>query len=235
LISSVKKLFAVPPAASGTLEWMKWVGVFLMTADHVNLHLLGAGYPVMYAMGRLALPIFVFVLTYNLAQVPARNSGAALRVLERLLPVAVISSLPYMELNLEAYGWRPLNVLFTLAAGTGVIALLEQPTRRRQLLAVVLFGVSGGFVDYGWTGIGLFVSLWHFACSPKYFWAVSIAIFLVLLGSTNGNQWALAAVPIIGLGFVVRPKFPRFKNALYYYYPLHLLVIVALKIAVFDH
>jgi hypothetical protein len=230
----LNRLPAMQPLASGTLELMKWIAVLLMTADHINLHLLGAKYPVMFAMGRVALPMFVFVLAYNLAQLPARNSGAALRVLERLLPVAVIASLPYMELNLEAYGWRPLNVLFTLAAGTGVVALLEQPTWRRQIFAMLLFAGSGAVVDYGWTGLGLFVSLWHLFRSPKCSWALSSAIFLVLLGSLNGNQWALAAVPVIGLGFGLRPNLPRFKNALYYYYPLHLFILAVLKIAVFD-
>lgn len=225
---------AMQPLASGTLELIKWLAVCLMTVDHINLHLLGAKYPVMYAMGRTAFPLFVFVLAYNLAQAPARNSGAALRVLERLLPVAVLSSLPYMELNLATYGWRPLNVLFTLAAGTAVVALLEESTRRRQILAVLLFTASGALVDYGWIGIGLFICCWQLVRSPNYFWTVSSAIFVLLLGDLNGNQWALAALPIMILAFIFRLNIPRIKNALYYYYPIHLCAIAALKISIFD-
>lgn len=233
--SPLDRLRTVQPLASGTLELLKWLAVTLMTADHVNLHLLGAKYPVMYIMGRVSLPLFVFVLAYNLAQTQAKENGTALRVLERLFPVAILSSLPYMELNLEMCGWHPLNVLFTLAAGTAIVALIERPTTQRQILAVLLYAGSGSMVDYGWTGIGLFVSCWHLLRSPNCFWAVSTAILLVLLGNINMNQWALAALPIIGLAFIYRLNFPRLRNALYYYYPLHLFVIAALRITVFDH
>ena len=59
-------------------------------------------------------------------------------------------------------------------------------------------------------------------------------MLLVLLGNINMNQWALAALPVIGLAFVCRLSFPRLRNALYYYYPLHLVAIAALRITVFD-
>jgi len=228
------RLRTAQPLASGTIELLKWLAVLLMTADHVNLHLLQSQYPVMYAMGRVSLPLFVFVLAYNLAQPQAMENGAALRVLERLFPVAVLASLPYMELNLEMFGWRPLNVLFTLAAGTAIVALIERPTRQRQILAVLLYAGSGYMVEYDWTGIGLFVCCWHLFRSPDCFWAVSTAMLLVLLGNINMNQWALAALPVIGLAFVCRLSFPRLRNALYYYYPLHLVAIAALRITVFD-
>ena len=231
---SPDRLRTAQPLASGTIELLKWLAVMLMTADHINLHLLQSKFPVMYAMGRVSLPLFVFVLAYNLAQTQAKENGAALRVLERLIPVAVLSSLPYMELNLDMFGWRPLNVLFTLAAGTAIVALIERPTRQRQIFAVLLYAGSGAIVDYGWTGIGLFVCCWHLFRSPNCFWAVSTAIFLVLLGEVNMNQWALAVLPIIWLGFICRQNFPRLRNALYYYYPLHLFVIAALRITVFD-
>ena len=228
------RLRSAQPLASGTLETLKWLAVVLMTVDHVNLHLLHSNYPVMYCMGRVSLPLFVFVLAYNLAQPQAQESGAALRVLERLLPVAVLSSLPYMELNLEAFGWRPLNVLFTLAAGTAVVALIQRQTRLRQILALLLYAVCGYLVDYGWTGIGLFVCCWHLFRSPSRFWAISAAMFLLLLAVLNMNHWALAALPIIGLAFICRLNFPRLRNALYHYYPGHLFVIAVLKIAAFD-
>lgn len=233
--SLLDRFRVVQPLASGTLELLKWLAVILMTADHINLHLLAGKYPFMYGIGRVALPLFVFVLAYNLAQPQAKENGAALRVLERLFPVAVLSSLPYMELSPELYALPHLNVLFTLAAGTAVVALIERPTRLRQILAVLLFAGSGYMVDYGWTGIGLFICCWHLFRNPNYFWAVSTAIHLVLLGNINMNQWALAVLPIIGLAFIFpRLNFPRLRNALYYYYPLHLIVIAALRITVFD-
>ena len=230
---SFARLRSIPPLVPGTLESLKWLAVALMTVDHINLQLLYSKYPIMYAMGRVSLPLFVFVLAYNLARPEAKANGAAVRVLGRLLPVALISSLPYMELNLETFGWRPLNVLFTLAAGTAIVALIEHPTRRRLIAAVLLYAASGALVDYGWIGVGLFVCCWHLFRSPSLFWAGCTLIFLLLLGCINHNQWALMVLPVIGLAFMCRLNVPRVRNALYYYYPLHLAAIVALKIAIF--
>ncbi len=230
---SFARLRSIPPLVPGTLEALKWLAVALMTVDHINLQLLYSKYPILYAMGRVSLPLFVFVLAYNLARPEAKANGAALRVLRRLMPVALISCLPYMELNLETFGWRPLNVLFTLAAGTAIVALLEHPTRRRLIAAVLLYAGSGALVDYGWIGVGLFVCCWHLFRSPSLFWAGCSLIFLLLLGCLNHNQWALMVLPVLGLAFMCRLNLPRVRNALYYYYPLHLAAIVALKIAIF--
>lgn len=135
--------------------------------DHVNRHLLGGAYPFMNQMGRLAMPMFAFILAYNLARPGALANGTALRVLQRLIPFAVVSSLPYMELNL--------------------------------------------------------------------FWAAALIAFMLMLRFDNGNFWAMAALPVFVLGSCLRIPFPRWRNALYYYYPLHLVVIVALKIMVFGN
>ena len=48
--------------SSGSLEALKWLSLLLMTLDHVNKHLLHASVPELFAAGRLALPLFGFVL-----------------------------------------------------------------------------------------------------------------------------------------------------------------------------
>lgn len=221
---------------SGTMEAIKWLAVLLMTLDHVNYHLLQGAYPWMYSAGRIALPLFVFTLAYHLAMPSAVGDrvALALRVLERLLPIAVISSLPYLELNLFRIGFFPLNILFTLAAGTAMVALIDSSTKWGSPLAVVLFASLGAIVDYQWTGVGLFIACWQFFRRPRLFWGVATLILLVLLVKANQNYWALASVPLIALVFALKLPVRRIKGALYYYYPLHLYVLAVLKIAVFD-
>lgn len=221
--------------ASGTLEALKWLAVVSMTIDHINRHLLGSAHPWMQQFGRLAMPIFFFVLAYNLARPEARASGAALRTLQKLLIFAVLSSLPYLELNYAGIGWYPVNVLFSLATGTAIVALLERPSALRQVMAVMLFGVAGALVDFSWEGIGLFVCFWQLARAPRLFWLLAMIALMVLLGvRLNENQWALAALPVIGLAYRLPMQLPRWRNALYYFYPVHLTVIVILKIMVFE-
>ena len=54
--------------SNGTIEGLKWVGLLLMTGDHVNKYLFAERLPGLSELGRLAMPIFGFVLAYNLAR-----------------------------------------------------------------------------------------------------------------------------------------------------------------------
>ncbi len=51
----------------GTLEALKYLGLVLMTLDHVDKYLFNGTCPTAFAAGRSALPIFAMVLAYNLA------------------------------------------------------------------------------------------------------------------------------------------------------------------------
>ena len=70
--------------SDGTIEALKWIGLVVMTSDHVNKYLFNATLPGLFEAGRLCLPLFVFVLAYNLARPGTLASGAYLRTLKRL-------------------------------------------------------------------------------------------------------------------------------------------------------
>lgn len=66
----------------GTVEALKWLALALMTGDHVNKYLFNGTLPFLFEAGRLALPIFVFVLAYNLAvDSPYKLSQCSRRIL----------------------------------------------------------------------------------------------------------------------------------------------------------
>lgn len=214
---------------SGSLEALKWAAVFFMVLDHVNLHLLNQAYPGMYELGRLALPLFVFVLSYNLAQADGEN--VLNRTLSRLIPISVIAILPHAELNFDRSGLVPLNILFTLGSGIAVVALLEHSHKWGGVAAGLLFLGMGSVVEYGWVGIGLFVSAWLLFKKTTMLAMITTATLLVLLGYLyNGSQWALMSIPMFLLGFWVRAPVPRLRGALYFFYPAHLVVIAAFQI-----
>jgi len=104
-----------------------------MVLDHVNAYLLGASHPALFALGRLAFPLFTVVLAYHLA---AADTAALRRVLARLgvfglaaQPFTMLLRAPLMESRLgEDPVWWQGNVLFTFAVG--VEAALLRGTRR---------------------------------------------------------------------------------------------------------
>jgi len=62
--------------SDGTLEALKWLALLLMVADHTNKYLLHDASHTLFNAGRIAMPLFVFVLAYNLARPDAYKRGA---------------------------------------------------------------------------------------------------------------------------------------------------------------
>ena len=94
--------------AAGSREALKWAAAILMVLDHVNAHLLGASHPVLYALGRLAFPLFAVVLAPNLA---TADRAALRRVLGRLgvfglaaQPFTMLLRSPLMEIPRRGSG-----------------------------------------------------------------------------------------------------------------------------------
>lgn len=211
--------------SSGTIEALKWLAVVLMTVDHVNRYLLHGTVGSMYALGRLAMPIFAFVLAYSLAQPESYANGVHLRVLRRLTAFAVISCVPYIALNNVLQGWWPLNILFTLLIGTGLVTLLESNIKYRNLFALLLIIVGGSAVEFWWAGLAVFFFSWRYVRSPNMIDLSGLIFSMLLLGNINGNQWALLSLPLIFLATQIKVDIPRIKHVLYVYYPFHLTSI----------
>lgn len=219
--------------SSGNMEILKWFAVAMMMADHVNLFLLDSRYPLLFIAGRFALPIFVWLLASNLARQMPGDTRLVQRILGRLLPCLVIAELPYRALNYAQVGWLPLNVLTTLAVGVAVIGLLETGLRLHRWLALLLFAVSGLVIDYGWAGSALMVSSWALLRWPDRWRFLAFLASMLWISWVNTTAWAFAAILPILVISRCKLQFPRWRNALYWVYPLHLAIIALLKTPLF--
>lgn len=85
--------------ADGTIEALKWLGVALMTVDHANKYLFNETSSAAFAAGRFALPIFAFVLAYNLARPDALARGAYKRTAGRLLLFGLLATPAFIALG----------------------------------------------------------------------------------------------------------------------------------------
>ena len=129
--------------SSGTLEALKWLALMLMTLDHVNKHLLHASVPELFAAGRLALPLFGFVLGYNLARPGALASGGYSRTARRLAMFGTIATIPFIALGGLGWGWWPFNIMATLLVATLCAWLIEAGGPLRLVAAGAVFIVGG--------------------------------------------------------------------------------------------
>lgn len=197
--------------SDSALEAMKWLALVAMTVDHVNTVLFDREHAWMFAVGRLAFPLFAFVLGVNLAR-PTTSKPWAMR---RLLLWGCIAQ----PLHAWAFGSAlPLNVLFTFVVAVAVIRLWET---RREGWAVLVFAVLPLMVDYQWMGVACVLAAYAWARSPGFNGAVFMVLALTSLTLVNGSFWQWTAVPVIASFAFWTWHVPRIRWAFYGYYVAH--------------
>jgi hypothetical protein len=207
--------------ADGTLEALKWLGLVLMALDHVNKFLFAEKLPVIFELGRIVVPLFGFVLAYNLARPSALKSGAYVRTMKRLVLFGLLASPMFVAL---VGGW-PLNILFMLLVAVAIMYLVERGGRARTTAAVLLFVFAGGFVEFWWFGLAYCLAAWAYCRQPS---VGRVAVWILATASlyvVNDNLWALVALPIIFMAPQVPIDVPRWRWVFYGFYPAHLAVL----------
>lgn len=216
--------------ADGTLEAIKWIALVFMVVDHVNKYLFNGTKEWLFIFGRLAMPLFVFVLAYNLARPASLVHGVYQRTTWRLFFVGCLSMPPFIALGSLIAGWWPLNIMFTLAALAGVLLLIEQRSMQSYALAAALFLVAGSLVEFCWPGIGLGVAAWAYCRRPSW---MALALAVAAFGGVcyiNSNGWAFLAVPLVLVASRANFSLPRLRWAFYSFYPLHLVALFLIRI-----
>ena len=221
--------------ANGTLEALKWLALVLMTLDHVNKYVFAWSLPGTVEAGRLVMPIFGFVLAYNLAR-PDLNEAGVQRMAMRLLAFGALAAPAYVALNtalmhrlkpekLDAVSWLPLNILFTLLVATLMIAMLKRSNAYWPAIAASCFILAGMAVEYRWFGLAFVLASWYHCRHGSPFSVALLVLATAALAVINGNFYALLALPLLLLAMRFDLKVPRWRHVFYAYYPLHLAAI----------
>ena len=209
---------------------LKLLAVVTMLIDHMGFTLFPHAVW-MRAVGRLAFPIFCFLIAEGCAHTHDKKRYAG-----RLLLFAVLSELPF---NLMCSGqwlsWNYQNVLWTLLIGALVCWALDwartRPARWRRLPADAAIAV--GFIlgqvcntDYGGWGLALSL-LFHLSCGNRLVQLAGLAVFCVAsVGGVSIELYALVSLAFIWLydgrrGYCSRP----IQWLCYAFYPVHLLLL----------
>lgn len=223
--------------SNAALTAIKYIGIAAMLLDHYNSFVKAEYSPLLYEIGRLALPLFVFVLGYNLARVPVAKIP---KIMLRLLLFGLLATPLYNILDAGLWYWWPLNILFTLLVACATVYLLAVPVPQRfviavRLAALLFFIGAGSMVDYVWLGPALVVVIWRLSVTASHCERVSLysalSLLAVLLCLLNESLAALLAVPVILLSLQLYRdrQLPRMKWFFYWFYPGHLLALLLLK------
>lgn len=209
--------------ADGTLEALKWLAIALMTLDHVNKYIFHEASTIAFDFGRVAMPLFAFIMAYNFSRPGALERGSYQRSIRRLAIFGAVAVPVCMALGGLLYGFWPLNILFMLLTAASVMLLLE---RGNKSMAALVFITGGFMVEFWWPAVGFTLACWYYCKRPSWL-SLGLAVFCcAALAPINSNFWALAALPIIFASAKLDITLPRSNWLFFYaYYPAHLSMI----------
>lgn len=130
---------------------LRFVACLLMLADHLGSLFL-PGEPILRLVGRMAFPVFAFLVAQG-----CRWTRDPRRYAARLALLAAVSQLPFLLAFPSGYAGG--NVVLTLLAGA--LACLAPPGRRGVTLGGMALVAEASRLDYGAAGVlAVFVFWW---------------------------------------------------------------------------
>lgn len=219
---------------------LKRIAVVTMFLDHFAVAILELGldkgrtgpYKVLRSIGRIAFPIYVFLLVEGV-----RHTSSKKRYLKRLFLFALLSEIPFdLALYGEVYYKYHNNVMFTLFLGALMVVLIEKIRegmgelgRFSFYLVAILVALAFAFlaerlaVDYG--ALGIFaIFLFYLAGEGRLsrFIRGEVAFFFEFPSLVH-----LANVLIL---FYNGKRGRQNKYFFYAFYPCHLLFLYFLRL-----
>lgn len=213
-----------------TSNMLKVIAMITMLIDHVGVHL----FPTEISfriVGRLAMPIFAYLIAEGCRY--TKNKP------RHFLEVFLLGV--FCQIFMLAYGEAKFNILLTFSVSILLIYITDIAMKDKRLLALPIVLVPllyptvtmilpkvGVTFDYDYFGIIL--PLFAFVPNKKILKTISFAVGLALLCLFSGHIQLYSLFALIPIFFYngERGKF-KFKYAFYIFYPLHILIIFAIK------
>lgn len=238
-----------------TSNQLKLLACIFMLCDHVGLVLMNNNW-IMRAVGRLAFPIFAFLLVEGY-----RHTSDIRKYFIRLFLFALISEVPFdLASTGQVFDLQKQNIFFTLAAGL-VVLYLGKVAKWNQMGAVigivVIMVVSEALhFDYGMAGILLIVLIYYstkdgtvehafrnaglvtghypfgWKLRQNMGFAIVSAVLYFLFYGIRQLYVVLAILPISLYNGEYGRKNKVLKYTFYVFYPAHLLILYLLSKAV---
>ncbi|MBQ8814723.1 MAG: hypothetical protein IJZ85_09535 [Lachnospiraceae bacterium] len=213
-----------------TLKVIAMVTMFIDHFAHVFISPYSDLYLILRGIGRLAFPLYCFLLVEGFLHTKNYN-----RYVLRMALFALIAEIPF---DLALYGvpiyWGYQSVMLTLLIGLIGLGAYRWCVNRQLPIYGILVAVAAilaGWLtrcDYGAEGVLLIFIFYLFSYSPTRR-AVGLGVWAVMFGGLE--VWGACAVLPIALYSGARGKGGRwFKWFGYAFYPLHLFLLWLVKI-----
>ena len=221
----MEKVIAKSGISGSTL---KLIAIFTMLIDHtaatVILQMINNGiggqtlidiYWVMRSIGRMAFPVFCFLLVEGFKYTHSREKYAA-----RMFIFALISEIPFdLAINNTVLEFKSNNVFFTLLLGLLAITVLD------WLKSVDKIEKASSAVKWFFVTLIrciVMVSVVYLLSSNR---DVAFAVAVILLGLFSGTIEFFALFMLIPLRYYNGKRGISLKYVFYAFYPVHLFVL----------
>ena len=183
-----------------------------------------AAYKVLRFIGRIAFPIFCFLLVQGFIHTSNKRNYAI-----RLFIFALISEIPFDIAVYDSFvSWRTQNVFFTLLIGFLVIWLIDK-WEDKIYLHVIFIGLGMGLAhllstDYSYWGVALIAAFYYFRTWP---------VMLTISGSLLLLWEAPAIIAFIPINMYNGKRGLSMKYFFYIFYPAHLALLALIRYLLF--
>lgn len=227
---------------------LKYIALITMTLDHIGAVLCTPGtapYAILRAYGRIAFPVFCFLLIEGYMHTSNHKA-----YLKRLFLFALISELPFdMALyHFPMAGSQQLifyhqNIFFTLSLGFLTMCLIDRFVISEPfwaLLCTILPVFLSQYFRFDYGAFGIMVILLFYGAKKVYptmpkFYSYTLALSPLLTVGDWKRIFVLLSLPLFllyngqkGSPLPGAKTLPGGKFFFYWYYPCHLLLLAVL-------
>ncbi len=154
VLPTIRNASQLSPAA---LDMVKLLALLAMIIDHTNTVFLSSALPVMYALGRMAFPLFTLIWAMNVQRTPATAEES-----QSSVDLGSHNAAGVQPAFQNQQPWWALNILFVFAGVTQLLALQYRHGRKGMLagyllLALMIWPLQPA--SYGLAGITLAISM----------------------------------------------------------------------------
>ena len=222
------------------------IALFTMLIDHVAAVLLVRillvkgydetlynVYQVMRKIGRIAFPIFIFLMIEGFEKTHDRK-----KYILRMAAFAVISEVPFdLAFKAQVLEFSYQNIFFTLLIGMLLMGIFDYIGRQNLHIFLQLWLCFAVFVvgmelaeflhtDYGAKGIMCIIAMYIFRKNRMY---------QILAGSIAFLWEVTAPLAFVPIAFYNGQRGLKLKYIFYVFYPLHLIIIYLICMALGIH
>ena len=209
---------------------IKWLALILMVIDHIGFVIEAEP---MRILGRFSFPLFAWILAQNWKRRELNSSAKPL--ITRLVLFGIISQVPYVIL----FNKLNFNILISFALVVITFTLIHNAQANRKIVIMILGLVTAQLwgVDYGWYAVACPLLMINLKSKGNRVWWTTWILTNIIYAATSGYFLQIFAVLtplILAYHNPAKDRKPTAieKKFFYYFYPIHLAGLAALRIII---